>query len=263
MAHIDSADITIDHSRMTVRFAEGEILAAPLTARVDTDTGDVTFRTDPAGLLPVTRSQQTGARPPSPADPPSDLLRGAVVAFLVAPEGAEESELAEPWAAVRDAGGTPVLVSTVSGAVHTFSHLDRATTHPVDNLVAEVSADEFDALVLPGGVASPDYLRTRPDVLDLVGAFFTAGTPVAAICHAPWTLIDAGVVRGRRLTSWPSLRTDLANAGADWVDSPVVTCDQGPNTLVTSRGPDDLDEFCTTIVSTIAQSVDARRQRKE
>ncbi|WP_341268572.1 type 1 glutamine amidotransferase domain-containing protein [Gordonia malaquae] len=182
---------------------------------------------------------------------------------MVAPEGAEEVELTEPWAAVREAGGTPVLVSTVPGIVQTTNHLDRATAYPVDCLATEVNADEFDALVLPGGVANPDYLRTRSDAVGLVDDFFAAGLPVAAICHAPWTLIDAGVVRGRRLTSWPSLRTDLANAGARWTDQPVVTCDVGPNTLVTSRGPGDLDEFCAALINTIAQSADARRTVKE
>nr|WP_246372317.1 type 1 glutamine amidotransferase domain-containing protein [Gordonia humi] len=186
-------------------------------------------------------------------------LSGASVAFIVAPEGTEDAELVEPWTAVREAGGAPALISTVSGVVQTFNHLDRANTYPVDHLATEVSAEEFDALVLPGGVANPDYLRTRNDVVGLVNDFFAAGIPVAAVCHAPWTLIDADVVRGRRLTSWPSLRTDLANAGASWVDQPVVTCDIGPNILVTSRGPDDLEYFCSTVIDTIAQSADARR----
>ncbi|AQZ67163.1 ThiJ/PfpI family protein [[Actinomadura] parvosata subsp. kistnae] len=172
------------------------------------------------------------------------MLDGKTIAFLVAPEGVEQVELTEPWKAVKQAGGTPKLVSTSSGQVQGFNHLDKADTFAVDNTVDSAEAASFDGLVLPGGVANPDFLRTVPEAVRFVRAFFDAGKPVAAICHAPWTLIEADVVRGRTLTSWPSLQTDLRNAGATWVDKEVMVCTQGPNTLVTSRKPDDLKAFC-------------------
>lgn len=165
------------------------------------------------------------------------------VAFLVAPQGVEQVEMTDPWQALTATGGSPQLVSTRSGSVQAFDHLDQADTFPVDRTVAETSADDYDALVLPGGVANPDLLRTDPKAVAFARAFFDAGKPVAAICHAPWTLVEADVVRGRRLTSWPSLRTDIRNAGGEWVDEPVVVCDKGPGTLVTSRKPDDLKYF--------------------
>lgn len=168
------------------------------------------------------------------------------VAFLVAPEGVEQIELTESWNAVSQAGGTPRLVSTRSGQVQAFHHLDRGDTFPVHETVTESSARDYDALVLPGGVANPDALRLSPHALDFVRGFFEAGKPVAAVCHAPWTLIDADVVRGRRLTSWPSLRTDLRNAGAEWVDREVTVCENGPNVLITSRKPADLRAFTET-----------------
>jgi protease I len=179
----------------------------------------------------------------------ADTLTGQRVAFLVAPEGIEQVELTEPWQAVERAGGRPELVSTEPGSVQAFHHLDKADTFPVDTTVADVRADDYAALVLPGGVANPDFLRTRPDAVAFARAFFEQAKPVAAICHAPWTLIEADVLRGRRLTSWPSLRTDLRNAGADWVDQEVVV-DQG---LVTSRNPDDLPAFCAAVVEEIAE----------
>ncbi|MFF3441662.1 type 1 glutamine amidotransferase domain-containing protein [Streptosporangium sp. NPDC002721] len=172
------------------------------------------------------------------------MLNGKTIAFLVAPEGIEQVELTEPWQAVKQAGGTPRLISTERGQVQGFNHLDRADTFPVDATVEEVSAADFDGLVLPGGVANPDFLRTVPEAVGFAKEFFDAGKPVAAICHAPWTLIEADVVRGRKVTSWPSLRTDLRNAGATWEDHEVVICDSGPNTLITSRKPDDLKAFC-------------------
>ncbi|MER7660124.1 MULTISPECIES: type 1 glutamine amidotransferase domain-containing protein [unclassified Streptomyces] len=165
------------------------------------------------------------------------------IAFLVAPEGIEQVELTEPWQAVKAAGDTPSLVSTQSGRVQAFNHLDKADTFPVDQVVGEASVDEFGALVLPGGVANPDALRMDERAVAFVRAFFDAGKPVAAICHAPWTLIEADVVGGRTVTSWPSLRTDLRNAGATWVDEQVQVCTSGPNTLITSRKPDDLKAF--------------------
>ncbi|WNO76189.1 type 1 glutamine amidotransferase domain-containing protein [Streptomyces sp. AM8-1-1] len=165
------------------------------------------------------------------------------IAFLVAPEGIEQVELTEPWKAVEAAGDTPKLVSTRSGRVQAFDHLDKADTFPVDQVVGEASVDEFGGLVLPGGVANPDALRMDEQAVAFVRAFFDAGKPVAAICHAPWTLIEADVVGGRTVTSWPSLRTDLRNAGATWVDEQVQVCTSGPNTLITSRKPDDLKAF--------------------
>ncbi|GGZ65068.1 type 1 glutamine amidotransferase domain-containing protein [Streptomyces subrutilus] len=171
------------------------------------------------------------------------------VAFLVASEGIEQVELTEPWKAVAGSGGTPRLVAPEPGRVQAFNHLDKGDTFPVDVTLDEASAGDFDALVLPGGVANPDALRLDERAVAFVRGFFDAGKPVAAICHAPWTLIEADVVRGRTLTSWPSLRTDLTNAGATWVDEEVKVCTGGPNTLVTSRKPDDLEAFCTTFLA--------------
>jgi deglycase len=170
-------------------------------------------------------------------------LDGKTIAFL-ATEGVEQVELTEPWQAVRDAGGTPELISLESGTVQAFNHLDKADTFPVDHTAAEVDASGYDALVLPGGVANPDRLRTDRDAVAFVRAFFDQAKPVAVICHGPWTLIDAGVVTGRTLTSWPSVRTDLRNAGANWVDEEVHV-DDG---LVSSRRPSDLPAFCAKLV---------------
>lgn len=164
-------------------------------------------------------------------------------AFLVAPEGVEQVELTDPWAAIKDTGGTPVLVSTTTGSIQAFDHLDKADTFDIDVAVTDTSVDDYDALVLPGGVANPDALRLDKTAVAFARAFFDAGKPVAAICHAPWTLVEADVVRGRTLTSWPSLRTDIENAGGTWRDEQVVTCKGGPNVLVTSRKPDDLKAF--------------------
>lgn len=178
----------------------------------------------------------------------SQQLQNRRVAFLVAPEGAEQVELTQPWQAVQEAGGRPELVSIEQGSIQAFNHLDKADTFPVDKVVAEVGAEDYDGLVLPGGVANPDLLRTNSDAVRFVGEFFAIGRPVAAICHAPWTMIEADVVRGRRLTSFPSLQTDLRNAGADWTDEEVVV-DGG---LVTSRKPDDLPAFCNALVAEFA-----------
>lgn len=180
------------------------------------------------------------------------MLEGKTIAFLVAPEGVEEVELTEPWQAVRNAGGTPRLISTEPGEIQAFRHLDKGERFPVDDVVDRVSATDFTGLVLPGGVANPDYLRMRPEAVRFVQDFFQTGRPVAAICHAPWLLIEADVVRSRTLTSWPSLRTDLRNAGATWQDEEVVICDQGPAKLVTSRRPDDLKAFCQAAVDAFA-----------
>lgn len=164
---------------------------------------------------------------------------GKTVAFLVATEGIEQVELTEPWQAVRDAGATPVLLSTESGEVQAFNHLDRADTFPVDAVVDDVSTERYDALVLPGGVANPDLLRTHAPAVELVREFVGSGKPVAAICHAIWMLVEADVVRGREVTSWPSLQTDVRNAGGTWTDREVVV----DGHLVTSRKPDDLPAF--------------------
>lgn len=179
-------------------------------------------------------------------------LDGAVVAVLVAPEGAEQIELTSPWDAIREAGGQPRLVSTAGGRVQAFNHLDRADTFAVDTTVDQADARDFAALLLPGGVANPDHLRTHERAVAFVREFFDTGRPVAAICHAPWVLIEADVVRGRTLTSYPSLRTDLTNAGATWVDEPVVVSTDGPNELVTSRTPKDLPVFNKALVSAFA-----------
>src|SRR3712207_3667902 len=166
---------------------------------------------------PGTANFEQGAEPMA-----TDKLSGKRVAFLVAPEGIEQVELTEPWKAVESAGGTPELLSTESGEVQAFNHLDRADTFTVDRTVSEADASEYDGLVLPGGVANPDNLRMDEVAVAFVRAFFEQGKPVAAICHAPWTLIEADVVKGRKLTAWPSLQTDLRNAGANWVDEEGV-----------------------------------------
>ncbi|WP_433544919.1 type 1 glutamine amidotransferase domain-containing protein [Streptomyces sp. CA-294286] len=176
------------------------------------------------------------------------------IAFLTAPEGVEQVELTEPWEAVTAAGDTPRLISTASGTVQGFHHLDKGDTFPVDQEVGDASVEEYGALVLPGGVANPDALRMDADAVAFVKAFFDAGKPVAAICHAPWTLVEADVLTGRTLTSWPSLRTDITNAGGTWVDEQVKVCTGGPNTLVTSRKPDDLKAFCETFTAEFAKS---------
>jgi protease I len=175
-------------------------------------------------------------------------LDGKKIAFLVAPEGIEQVELTEPWKAVEQAGGSPVLVSTTEGEVQAFDHLDKADTFRVDAVVGSVEAGDFAGLVLPGGVANPDALRMDDGAVGLVRSFLEAGTPVAAICHAPWVLAEADGVRDRRVTSWPSLRTDLRNAGADWVDEELVVDEKGPGLLLTSRKPDDLPAFCKAVV---------------
>ena len=177
-------------------------------------------------------------------------LDGKKVAFL-ATHGVEQVELTEPWKAVEEAGGKPELVSLDEGKIQGFEHLDKADEFDVDRAASGANADDYAGLVLPGGVANPDRLRTDPEVVRFVGAFFEAGKPVAAICHGPWTLVEADVVRGRTVTSWPSLKTDLRNAGATWVDQEVVV-DRG---LVTSRKPDDLPAFCAKLVEEFAEGV--------
>jgi protease I len=178
----------------------------------------------------------------------ADSLQGKTVAFAVAPEGIEQVELTEPWQAVQQAGGTPRLLAPESGQVQAFNHLDKADTFDVDATFDSVSVDDFDALVLPGGVANPDALRMDAGAVSFIGDFVRSGKPVAAICHAPWSLIEADVVRGRTMTSWPSLQTDLRNAGADWKDEELVS----DGNLITSRKPDDLPAFCAALVEAVA-----------
>lgn len=181
-----------------------------------------------------------------------DTLAGRKIAFLTANEGVEQVELTAPWAAVQEAGGTPRLLAPETGTVQAYNHLEKADAFSVDEVVGQASAEDFAGLVLPGGVANPDRLRTDPRAVALVKSFFDAGIPVAVICHGPWTLIEADVVRNRTLTSWPSLRTDLGNAGAHWVEEEVVTCNKGANVLISSRKPDDLKAFCTELLAQFA-----------
>jgi protease I len=178
-----------------------------------------------------------------------ERLNGKRIAFLVANEGAEQVELTEPWKAVQESGAEAHLIAPEGGEVQAFNHLDRADRFPVDRTLGQARADDYDGLVLPGGVANPDELRTHPEAVEFVRSFFAAGKPVAAICHAPWTLVEAGVVKGRTLTSWPSLKTDIRNAGGKWVDEEVHV-DEG---LVTSRKPDDLPSFCKKMVEEFAE----------
>jgi protease I len=175
-------------------------------------------------------------------------LEGKRVAFLAA-DGVEQVELTEPWKAVEQEGGKPELVSLEGGEIQGFDHLDKDKTFAVDKAVADAKADDYDGLVLPGGVANPDFLRVDADAVGFVRGFFEAGKPVAAICHAPWTLVEADVVRGRTITSWPSLKTDIKNAGGEWVDEEVHV-DAG---LVTSRKPGDLPAFCDKLVEEICE----------
>jgi len=173
------------------------------------------------------------------------------VAFLVASEGVEKAELVEPWAAVEDAGHQPVLLSPDTGTVQLFEHLDKADTRPVDAAVSQVTVEDYDALVLPGGVANPDALRTDGAAVAFVREFVESGKPVAAICHAPWTLVEAGVLEGKRLTSWPSLKTDITNAGGEWVDEQVVV----DGNLITSRNPGDIPAFNSALLESVNHGV--------
>ncbi len=175
-------------------------------------------------------------------------LDGKKVAFLFT-EGVEQVELTKPLEAVRDAGGTPELISLETGAVQMFNHLDKGDTIEAQTAVADADPSDYAGLVVPGGVANPDALRTDDDAVSFVRGFFEQDKPTAIICHGPWVLIEADVARGRTVTSWPSLRTDLENAGAHWVDKEVVV----DNGLVTSRNPDDLPVFCAKLVEEFAE----------
>lgn len=178
----------------------------------------------------------------------ANALTGKRVAFLFT-EGVEQVELTEPMKAAREAGAEIDLVSLEQGEIQMFNHLDRGDTIEADRAVADADASNYDGLVLPGGVANPDALRGDADAVRFVRGFFEQDKPVAVICHGPWTLVEADVVRGRTLTSWPSLKTDLRNAGATWVDEEVHV----DNGLVTSRNPDDLPAFCAKLVEEFAE----------
>jgi protease I len=179
----------------------------------------------------------------------ADELQGKRVAFL-ATDMVEQVELTEPWKAVKEAGATPELISLEEGEIQGFNHYDKADKFKVDRTVEEARADEYDALVIPGGVGNPDTMRLDENAVQLVRDFFEQGKPVGVICHGPWMLVEAAVVRGRTVTSWPSLRTDIRNAGGEWVDQEVVV----DNGLVTSRKPADLPAFNAKIVEEFAES---------
>jgi len=184
-----------------------------------------------------------------------NTLQGKTIAFLTANEGVEQIELTEPWRAVEEAGGRPQLIAPdANRKVQAFNHLDKADTFSVDMATTEANPDDFDGMVLPGGVANPDQLRTDKPAVRFIKAMFDAKKPVAAICHGPWTLVEAGVLKGRTITSWPSIQTDVRNAGGNWVDEEVHV-DQG---LVSSRKPDDLPAFCEKMVEEFAEGAHRR-----
>jgi protease I len=175
-------------------------------------------------------------------------INGKYVAFLVSKEGIEQVELTEPWRAVQEAGGVPRLISLEPGKVQAYHHLQPGDTFAVDETAGEANAQQFSALVLPGGVANGDLLRWQEPAREFVRRFLATGRPVAVICHGGWILIDVETVRGRRVTSWPSMTVDFRNAGAQWVDEQLVVDTDGSFPLISSRKPDDLPAFCTELV---------------
>jgi protease I len=183
----------------------------------------------------------------------SDTLSGRTVAFLMSNSGVEQAELTQPRDAVAAAGATVVLLAPEQGTVQAFNHdVEKADTFEADQAVGDADPGAYDLLVLPGGTTNPDKLRLDTGAVDFVRRFVAAGKPVAAICHGPWTLVEAGVVEGKTLTSWPSLRTDITNAGGDWRDEEVFVCPTNGWTLITSRKPDDLAAFAEKIVKTLS-----------
>jgi protease I len=188
----------------------------------------------------------------------SGELKGKRIAIL-ATDGFEQSELLKPQEALKAAGAVVEIIAPKVGSIQGMEHHTKGKKVDVDRMVKQVKSSEFAALVLPGGVANPDALRTDESAVKFVREFFEAHKPVAAICHGPWTLIEANVVRGRKMTSWPSLKTDLKNAGAEWVDQEVVV-DHG---LVTSRKPDDLPAFCKKMIEEFAEGIDQRQHAAE
>jgi protease I len=182
-------------------------------------------------------------------------LKGKRIAFL-ATDGVEQVELTEPWKAVEKAGGTPELISLKSGTIQGFNHYDRGDKFPVDRTVQDADPADYDGLVLPGGVINPDVLRTDDAAMRFVKASFEQGKPVGAICHGPWSLVETGIVKGRKVTSWRSLKTDIENAGGTWVDEELVI-DRG---LFTSRKPDDLPAFCAKLVEEMGEGVHAEQR---
>lgn len=184
----------------------------------------------------------------------NERLDGCRVAVL-ATDGFEQVELTRPVEALRQAGAQVEVIAPKGGQIQGYNHHDKGDMVPVDRQLSEADAEAYQALVLPGGVINPDQLRLEPEAIDFIRSFVQSGKPIAAICHGPWTLIDAGGVQGRRMTSWPSLKTDLSNAGAQWEDSEVVT-DRG---LVTSRKPDDLPAFCAKMIEEFAEGSHANR----
>lgn len=186
-----------------------------------------------------------------------DQLKGRKVAFL-ATDGVEQVELTAPWNALKQAGAEVKLISDKPGEIQAVNRDQKGDRFPVDAVVSQVSARDFDALVLPGGITSPDKLRTNKDAVKLVREFMEADKPVAAICHGPSLLVEADAVRGRTITSWPSLETDVKNAGGAWVDKQV----QLDQKLLTSRKPEDLPAFCAQLVELLADAIDERRLDK-
>jgi protease I len=184
-------------------------------------------------------------------------LKGRKVAFL-ATDGVEQVELTAPWNALKQAGADVNLISEKLGEIQAMNHDQKGQRFPVDLEISKVSARDFDALVLPGGVANPDKLRTNKDAVNFVREFMEADKPVAAICHGPWLLVEADAVRGRTITSWPSLETDIKNAGGAWVDKQV----QLDQKLLTSRKAEDLPAFCAKLVDLLADAIDERRLDK-
>jgi protease I len=199
----------------------------------------------------ATQTAIRGRRPGMPTN-----LNGKRVA-IVATDMVEEAELVEPRKALEDAGAATELISLQSGTIQGVNHHEKANTHEVDRVIEDVNAADYDAILIPGGVANPDRLRTEPPVVDFVRCFYDDGKPIASICHGPWLLVEADVVRDLTLTSWPSLQTDIRNAGGTWVDE-QVTVDDG---VVTSRKPDDILAFNEKMIEEFAEGIHSRKRR--